>query len=239
MQQKLVAGDGAAGDHFGSALALDANTALVGAFFADVGANSEQGAAYVFTRAGVVWSQQQKLVAGDGEADDYFGFPVAVSGNTALIGADAADIGSNDEQGAAYVFTRSGGSWSQQQKLLASDGAAGDYFGVSVSLDENTALVGAYAAGISDNPAQGAAYVFSRFGSAWIWEQKLIAGNGAPGVGDALDWFGYAVALHGDTALVGAVLADFPLNEDQGRAHFFERTGIAGFRSYAPLVLQE
>lgn len=238
-QQKLSAGDGGAGDHFGSAVALDGNSALVGAFFADVGGRPDQGAAYVFTRAGVVWSQQQKLVAGDGAEDDYFGFPVAISGNTALMGADGADIGGNNDQGAAYVFLRSGGNWSQQQKLLAPDGADGDYFGISVALSEDTAIVGAYAAGVATNPAQGTAYVFSRFGSVWMWEQKLIAGNGKVGVGAAFDWFGYSVALDGDTALVGAPLADYPLNLDQGRVHFFQRAGMAGYRSYAPLVLNE
>ncbi|HZU04807.1 MAG TPA: FG-GAP repeat protein [Chloroflexota bacterium] len=159
-QAKLVASDGAAGDFFGLSVALsaDGNTALVGAD----GKNGFQGAAYVFVRSGTTWSQQQKLTAADGAVFDNFSLSVALSGdgNTALVGA----YGKNGQQGAAYVFVRSGTTWSQQQKLTASDGAAGDQFGGSVALsgDDNTALVGAVAAKIGSNIQQGAAYVFAQ-----------------------------------------------------------------------------
>jgi hypothetical protein len=121
---------------------------VIGAY----GKASAQGAAYVFTRSNGVWSQQQKLLASDGAANDEFGDSVAVSGNTAVIGApDKASY-----QGAAYVFTRSNAVWGQQQELLASDGTAYDLFGNSVAVSGDTAVVGARKA--SDRP--GAAYVF-------------------------------------------------------------------------------
>ena len=139
-QQKLNASDGAAGDAFGGAVALsaDGNTALIGAL-----GKSNKGAAYVFVRSGITWSQQQELTASDGAAFDSFGERLALSadGNTALIGAKLK----NNQQGAAYVFVRSGTTWSQQQKLTASDGAQNDAFGDDVALsgDGNTALIGA------------------------------------------------------------------------------------------------
>ena len=84
----------------------------------------------MFGRSGTSWSQQAKLTASDGAAGDVFGNSVAISGNTAVIGAYYDDVGSNSNQGSAYVFVRSGTSWSQQAKLTASDGAASDYFGL-------------------------------------------------------------------------------------------------------------
>src|SRR5579884_1576984 len=220
-QQKLTASDGAAGDQFGGSVALsgDDNTALVGAAGATIGSNADQGAAYVFVRSGTTWSQQQKLTASDGAVDDFFGLSVALSGdgNTALVGAD----GKNGFQGAAYVFVRSGTTWSQQQKLTAADGAVFDNFSLSVALsgDGNTALVGAY----GKNGQQGAAYVFVRSGTTWSQQQKLTASDGAAG-----DQFGGSVALSGDdnTALVGAVAAKIGSNIQQGAAYVFAQPPI-------------
>jgi hypothetical protein len=210
-----VANDGAAGDRFGASVALDGETVLVGATQADVGGNIRQGAAYVFTRNGPIWVQQQKLVAADGAASDAFGISVALDGETALVGAFLASVGGNYRQGAAYVFTRSGTSWSQQQKLVAADGAVVDHFGVSVALDGETALVGAYGANAGGNSRQGAAYVFTRSGASWSQQQKLVATDGV-----ADDWFGYSVALDGETALVGAYVAS-------GAAYVFTRSGAS------------
>ena len=116
-QAQLTAGDGATGDYFGYSVALAGDTALVGAYGDDVGANVDQGSAYVFTRSGTSWSQQAQLTAGDGAAGDCFGNSVALAGDTALVGAYADDVGANVDQGSAYVFTRSGTSWSQQAQL--------------------------------------------------------------------------------------------------------------------------
>ena len=112
-------------------------------------------------RSGEVWSQQQKLVASDAAAGDKFGFSVAISGETVVVGASADDGAAGFDQGSAYVFVRSGGVWSQQQKLEASDAAAGDQFGCSVAISGETVVVGAP---LDDGAAgfdQGSAYVFA------------------------------------------------------------------------------
>jgi len=216
-QTKLTASDGAAGEQFGNSVALSGDTALVGAIFDTVGSNGSQGSAYVFTRSGTSWSQQAKLSASDGAANDQFGNSVTLSGDTALIGA----VGGNTYQGSAYVFTRSGTAWSQQAHLTASDGAAGDRFGTSVALSGDTALVGVLGHTVGVNAGQGSAYVFTRSGSTWNLQQKLTASDGA-----ADDWFGSSVALSGDTALVGAEGDSIGANQYQGSAYIFSRSGI-------------
>jgi hypothetical protein len=219
-QAKLIAGDGAGGDQFGRSVALSGDTAVVGAETDDIGANASQGSAYVFTRSGTVWSQQAKLTAGDGAGGDQFGISVAVSGDTSVVGALGDDIGANTGQGSAYVFTRSGTTWSQEAKLTAGDGAASDGFGWSVALSGDTAVVGAFLDDIGVNIEQGSAYVFTRNGTTWSQEAKLTAGDGAAG-----DQFGYSVALSGDTALVGAFGDDIGANASQGSAYVFTRSG--------------
>ena len=129
---KLTASDAAANDLFGNSVSVSGDTAVVGA----AGKNS----AYVFVRSGSNWNQQAKLTASDAAAGDDFGISVSVSGDTAVVGA----YYKNSHKGAAYVFVRSGTIWNQQAKLTASDAAAGDFFGYSVSVSGDTAVVGAY-----------------------------------------------------------------------------------------------
>ena len=160
-QKKLTASDGAATDSFGNSVALSGDTALVGALGGDVGAFADQGSAYVFVRSGATWTQQQKLVASDGAYSDQFGVSVALSGDTALVGAPSDDVGANANQGSAYVFVRNGATWAEQQKLTASDGAADDLFGIAVTLSGDTALVGAHSDDVGANANQGSAYVFT------------------------------------------------------------------------------
>ena len=137
-----------ADDHFGDSVSISGNTVVVGAHEATVGGNSDQGAAYVFTEPGSGWAdmtQTAKLTASDGAADDYFGTSVSISGNTVVVGASEPRSAQHG-QGAAYVFTEPGSGWAnmtQTAKLTASDGAAGDYFGFSVSISGNTVVVGA------------------------------------------------------------------------------------------------
>ena len=211
-QQELQPSDGYPDDLFGFSVALSAggDVAIVcaGGFYGNPG----PGAAYVFQKRGGGWTQQQKLQAGDGTVDDEFGFRVALNtgGNVALVGADAKDGG----QGAAYVFQERGGSWTQQQKLQASDG--GD-FGSSVALSASgkVALVGARVA-----DGKGAAYVFEERGRSWTQQQKLQASDGA-----AQDFFGFSVALSagGHVALVGTL----HFNVSPGAAYIFEEQGGA------------
>jgi hypothetical protein len=224
-QQQLVASDGLSFDYFGSAVSLsaDGNTALVGAAFDHIGANNYQGSVYIFVRTGTTWTQQQKLLASDGAAQDYFGWSVSLSadGSIALVGAYRDDVGATDDQGSAYVFIRSGTIWTQQQQLIASDGATGDYFGRSVSLSANgnTALVGAYRDDVGATDDQGSAYGFTRSGTIWTQKRKHLASDGA-----ADDYFGYSVSLSADgsTALVGASEDNIGAHPDQGSAWVFD-----------------
>ena len=188
-QQELTASDeGPDADEFGDSVALssEGTTALVGALQHD-----GHGAAYVFTRAGSTWTQQQELTASDGITNDEFGNSVALSsdGSTALVAARGKD----GTQGAAYLFTRTGTSFSQQQELTAPDpGTFQAEFGESVALstDGSTALVAAY--------ERGAAYVFARAGSTWSQQQELTA----PGVVGSSS---VALSSDGTTALVGEI----------------------------------
>lgn len=194
-QAKLTASDGVGGDQFGTSVSVDGQTAVIGAS----GSNSSQGSAYVFVGSGSSWSQQAKLVASDGASGDQFGVSVAVSGNTALVGAS----GNASGQGAAYIFTLAGTTWSQQAKLIASDAASGDQFGASVSLSGTTAVAGA--AGKSGST--GAAYVFISSATTWTQQAKLTASDGVSG-----DKFGFSVAVSGDTVLAGAPVKNCQFN---------------------------
>ena len=210
-QQELTASDGAADDFFGISVSLSGDTAVIGA-----SKNGPHGVAYVFVRSGTAWTQQQELTALDGAADDDFGYSVSVSGNTAVIGAHYKTINSNANQGAAYVFVRSGVVWTQQQELTASDGASGDQFGLSVSVSGDTAVIGAWA----KNFTQGAAYVFVASATGvWSQQAELTASDGA-----SSDEFGWSVSLSGDTAVIGSIKT-INSQTDQGAAYVFVRSG--------------
>jgi len=217
-QAKLLPNDGEATDSFGNSIGVSGDTALVGARGDDDQGDSS-GSAYVFVRSGGAWSQQTKLLPNDGEAIDFFGNSVGVSGDTALVGA-YYDGDQGLASGSAYVFVRSGGAWSQQAKLLPNDGAETDFFGTSVTLSGETALVGAK--GDDDQgDSSGSAYVFVRSGGAWSQQAKLL-----PNDGEAADVFGTSVALSGETALVGAH-GDDDQGTDSGSAYLFVRSGGA------------
>ena len=117
---------------------------MIGAHRNNFGGNTDQGSAYVFVRRGATWTQQQRLTAADGAASDYFGIAVAISGDTVVVGASYDDPGGNFDQGSAYVFVRSGSTWTQQQKITASDGVTFDNFADSVAISGDTVVVGAY-----------------------------------------------------------------------------------------------
>jgi hypothetical protein len=219
LQQKLLAADGVFYDYLGNAVALDGDTLVVGAVYDNIGANSDQGSAYVFRRNGTVWTFQQQLIAPDGAAFDYFGSAVAISGDTVVAGAWADKIGTNMGQGSAYVFTRSGDYWSFQQKLTASDGAYSDFFGMSVALDGDRLAVGAEGDDITSTD-QGSAYVFTRSGGVWSFQQKLFASDGQVQAA-----FGGSITLDGNTLAVGARSDAFNLNFQQGSVYVFVLTG--------------
>ncbi len=219
-QAKLTASDASGGDLFGVSVAVQDDTAVVGAFWDDHAGGINAGSAYVFIRSGGVWTQQTKLVASDAAEDDFFGNRVALSGDTAIIGAwDDTNAGGTDA-GSAYVFVRSGGVWNQQAKLVASDGAAHDLFGSSVGLSGDTAIVGAQRADHDGLASAGAAYVFVRTGSVWTQQQKITASDAA-----AVDLFGQSVAIDTDTIVVGAVYDDHSGEISAGSAYVFVRSG--------------
>ena len=141
-QAKLTASDGAADDEFGGSVAISGDTVVVGAVWNDDN-GTDSGSAYIFTRSGTAWTEQAKLTASDGAADDNFGNSVAISGDTVVVGAWHDDDNGTDS-GSAYIYTRSGTAWTEQAKLMASDGAADDEFGDSVAISGDTVVVGAF-----------------------------------------------------------------------------------------------
>ncbi len=211
-QAKLVASDGQDGDFFGNTVALDGDSAIIGSEYW-----SGTGSAYVFTRTGTTWTQQTKITPADGFSGELFGLSLALKSNTALIGAPGDDD-NGGVSGSVYVYTRSGATWTQQTKLLATDGTQLDYFGTSVSLHNDNALIGAE--WDSDNGAKsGSAYVFTRTGTTWTQQAKLLASDGTPE-----DRFGHSVSLYDDTALIGADEDDDPVDY-AGSAYVFTRSG--------------
>lgn len=197
----------------GMSISMSGSTAIIGAPYRpeSIGA---QGAAYVFVDNGSQWKQQQRLVPADGAAYVGFGQSVAISGDTAVIGAPADDKDIGNVRGSAYVFVRSGGSWIQQQRLrpVAPETLQ---FGWSVAIDGNTIVVGG-----SSSPGFGPvyAYVYQRSGGSWSEQQKLTA----PGLG----YFGEAVAVSGDTVLIGEPdPSPHPASASIGSAHVFTREG--------------
>ena len=217
-ETKLTASVGAGGDGFGFHVAIDEDTVVVGAYQYLKGDNADgsknNGTAFVFTRMGNTWTEQAKLMAGDGAADDYFGSSVGVSGDTVIVGAHLDDDNATNS-GSAYVYTRTGTTWTEQAKLTASDGAAGDQFGFSVAIEGDIIVVGAWLD--DDNgSASGTAFIFTRLGTTWTEQAKLTASDVAGG-----DRFGRSVAIAGDTIVVGAT----PETGQNGSAFVFTRTG--------------
>ncbi|MFQ6092897.1 MAG: LamG-like jellyroll fold domain-containing protein, partial [bacterium] len=196
-------------------MSISGDYAIVGAHGDDDNGDAS-GSAYIFKRSGTSWSQQAKLTASDGAGGDEFGISVSISGDYAIVGARSDDDKGN-ASGSAYIFKRSGTSWSQQAKLTASDGAAYDYFGLSVCLNGDFALIGASGAG---DDLQGAAYIFKRNADG-TWPssetQKLLASDGAQD-----DNFGYSVGLNGEFALIGAYKDDNANGIDAGSAYVLE-----------------
>ena len=218
-QQKVVPLDGAPNDQFGFTVSLSGDTVVIGAPAVDVAAGANAGSAYVFARSGTAWTQQQKLLASDGAAGDLFGGSVSISLDTVVVGARSADSPGADA-GAAYVFVRSGQSWTEQQKLTASDASPDDQFGTSVSIDTDTVVVGAARDDNGGGADAGSAYVYARSGTAWSEQQKILAADGAAG-----DEFGHSVSAVQDTAVVGSPLDDTTAGTDAGSAYVFVRSG--------------
>lgn len=166
----------------------------------------------------------KKLTAGDGVGGDSYGVSVAVSGDTAVIGAHHATVGTNTNQGAAYVYQRNAGAaeqWGLVKKLTAFDGATNDYFGVSVAISGDTIVVGAMGVDYDTRTNQGAAYIYRRNANGadqWGLMKKIVAGDGT-----TYDYFGSAVSVSDWALVVGADSADISGRVDQGAAYIFLR----------------
>ena len=197
----LKASDAAEKDLFGYSVAIDGDTLVVGAY--------GSGAAYIYTRNDGTWTVQNKLAASDGQQYDYFGWSVAIDGDTVVVGAS----GDDNNSGAAYIYTRNNGTWTEQKKLKAGDAASGDYFGFSVAIDGNTVVVGAY----GDDNNSGAVYIYTRNDCTWRHSVKFKASDG-----DRSDYFGWSVAIDGDTLVVGAH-GDDNNGTDSGAAYIYTR----------------
>jgi hypothetical protein len=211
-RQKLTGSDASAGDKFGRSVAINGDTIVVGSYYAD-NAEPNTGAAYVFSRVGAVWVQQQRIFASDAAAGDRFGVSVSVKADCIVVGA----YGDDKDTGAAYVFVRTGSVWSEQQKLTASDRAQGDHFGYAVAMDANTILIGAY----NDEHLEGtgSVYVFERQGPTWI-EQNVMRASDS----NRWDYFGCSVALDGNLAVIGAYECEVNTVPDAGAAYVFIKT---------------
>jgi len=210
---KLTPSDGAAEDYFGFCADIDTDTVVIGSLQQDSGAVNG-GAAYVYVKNGSVWSEQQKLLASDAAVNDYLGYSCAISDNTITVGAPYEDNASGSAAGSVYIFTRSGTTWTEQQKLTAPSGAVNDQFGNSIDIDGDTLVVGARYHG-----GKGAAYIYTKSGTTWSLEQKLVASDAATD-----DDFGLSTAIDGDRVSISA-----PGNDDTysntGSIYIFERSG--------------
>ncbi|MBX2950243.1 MAG: T9SS type A sorting domain-containing protein [Crocinitomicaceae bacterium] len=212
--QKIVASDRAADDQFGYAVSISKDKLIVGAYTEDhdvTGGNALQGAgsAYIFVDNAGTWTEQQKIVASDRGFDDNFGYSVAINNTTVVVGAfkeseDATGGNTMQNSGSAYVFDYQSGTWSQTQKIVASDRDAMDYFGASVDLSDNYIVVGAYSE-TEDEQGQdslfmaGSAYIFKNESGVWQQEQKIVAADRT-----ADDYYGFDVAITNNFVLVGA-----------------------------------
>lgn len=231
-QQKIAHPNPAVNDLFGNAVAISGDTIAIAAILDDEVSAANAGAVYVFTRSGSVWTLQQRVIAGDPTTDAGFGRSVAIEGNTLLVGAHRANGGT----GAAYAFTRSGSVWTQQQRLLSSDGLAGDYFGASVAISGDRLVVGAERAdagvGTQNVVADtGAAYAFQRSGAgAWTQQAKLI-----PATFSQDDNFGISVAISGATIAVGQPFLGTGISDNKGAVIIFSE--VSGSWSRTATVL--
>jgi len=191
--------------HCGGSVAISGDTIVIGC---ETPYNGGSQSAYVYVRTGIAWSYQAKLTAFlSGGA---FGSSVSISGDTVLIG-DYLDGALGLYSGSAYVYTRTGNSWSQQAKLLAADGAQGDEFGFSVSINGNTVAIGAPSPRLDVNThLHGSGYVFVRSGTTWAQQAKLNPSQQLNG-----DGFGRSISISGNTVIVGA----------NGGVYLFDRGG--------------
>ncbi|OHU89219.1 MULTISPECIES: FG-GAP repeat protein [Pseudoalteromonas] len=215
-KQILTATDAKAGDAFGQSIALSERFVVIGAPHSDA-PHKDSGSAYVFMRDKNTWRFHSKLTAKDGAAGDLFGISVAIDGDTILVGADLNDERA-EKAGAVYAYVFNGKQWLHQAKLMASDGANTDIFGVRVALFGDTALISARRDDVEGiGTDAGSAYIFERIKGHWTQTQKLIAPDGK-----ADDRFARGVALNQNTALISAMHHDAK-GDNAGALYIFKK----------------
>lgn len=194
--QKVVASDGARFDKFGGSVSISGNHVVVSSTYDD-DKGSTSGSIYLYQFSSI-WGGEQKVVASDGAAGDFFGWSVGISGNHVVVGV-RADDDKGSSSGSIYLYEYDGSIWGGEQKIVASDGAAGDQFGHSVSISGEHIVVGSR---FDDDKgsSSGSIYLYKYDGSMWGGEQKIVASDGASG-----DQFGYSVSISSDHVVVGGL----------------------------------
>jgi hypothetical protein len=213
-QQLVTASDGLAGDNLGLTVSLAGTTLVASATGRDQG-GTDGGAFYVFDLVGGTWTQSQRLGPNDPGAYRYFGRAVVSAAGDTIVVGNSQDTANGTLSGSTYVFERSGGLFSQTQKLLDVPGNPGR-FGSSAAIDGTTLVVGA-ANDATAGPGAGAAFVYVKSGASWVQTQKLVPS-------DAAGNFGKAVSISGNTIVVGADYHDTP-GTDAGAAYVFTAVG--------------
>lgn len=229
-QAKLIGSDTFGDDQAGTSSAISGGTALVGAPYHRVSGVVAAGSVFVFVSGPTGWVQEAELISPDPGVAEYFGWSVAIEGDTAVIGSMGDDHSGKDGAGCAYVFTRSEGLWTYRAKLTAPDPESADYFGCSVGLSGGTIVAGAFQAGYQN---EGAAFIFEGGGELWTMRAKLIETSG-----QWVSWFGQSVAIDGDTIAVGCPrVTDWP--EDLGGLACVYRRGPGGWAHEVTLTASD
>ncbi|MBA2703911.1 MAG: tetratricopeptide repeat protein [Blastocatellia bacterium] len=219
-QAKLIPSDGVAVNfHSGLRAAISGDRVVINGPAATINSNINQGAAYVFVRNGTTWTEQQRLTASDGAAEDQFGSVVSIDGDSIVVGAVRDDVGSNTDQGSAYVYIRQGAVWTEQAKLVANDGAANGLLGSKVSISGDTVAV---STGVFSPSSVSKAYVFFRSGTSWSQQANVsVCGPHNPNSPCGIQ----SVAVNGDTFIFGDIGVNVGNNTFQGAAYVFIRSG--------------
>ena len=207
--------DGLINDNFGYSVAISGDYAVAGSPFNDIDGKNNQGAAYVFKRENGTWTLNQKITATTGQADDLFGYSVAIEGDYIIVGAINAYVGT--QQGAAYIFHKESNVWAIPQQLITFNSQNLDNIGCSVSISGDYAIVGSQTADVTVTDG-GAVYIYHRVGNNWNPIQRITASDKTD-----YDNFGNSVAISGDYLIVGAYHDDIGTNVNQGSAYIFHK----------------
>lgn len=223
-QTKLLANDRAVSKYnngFGTSVAIDNDTIVVGAEGSSDDGKTENGAVYIFNREGNKWTQQAKLTANDKENNEMLGRSVGIDNGVIVVGTPQENSDGNTSNGAVYVFTGNGNTWTQQAKLLANDKGNYDYFGHFVAIEKNTIVISAFAKdkrNDRENSNNESVYVFTRNGEDWIQQAKLLPKNKPKDKPGKYNYFGSSIAIQGNIIVVGASLEGNDGNQSTGGA---------------------